>query len=86
MSNNTDSQNKAILQYLRLGNAITTPIARQLCECERLAARINNIREILSIENKGEFIETEMVPFIGKNGRKGRFGRYSLKKIGTSNE
>jgi hypothetical protein len=31
-------------------------------------------------ENKGEYIETEMVPFVTKSGRKGRFGRYSLKK------
>lgn len=74
------SQNAAILAHLRDGNTITTPEARALCECERLAARINDIREILERENKGESVHTELVRFVNKNGRKGRFGRYSLKK------
>lgn len=74
------SQNAAILAHLRAGNTITTPEARALCDCERLAARINNIRKILEAENKGESVHTELVPFVNKNGRRGRFGRYSLKK------
>jgi hypothetical protein len=72
------SQNRAILAHLRAGNTITTPEARALCECERLSARIHDIREILEFENKGEYIETEMLPFVSKSGRKGWYGRYSL--------
>ena len=76
----TESQNRAILAHLRSGKTITTPEARALCECERLSARIKDLREMMERENKGEYIETEMVPFVTKSGRKGRFGRYSLKK------
>jgi hypothetical protein len=76
----TESQNASILAHLRAGKTITTPEARALCECERLSARIHDIREILEFENKGEYIETERVPFVTKSGRKGRYGRYSLLK------
>ena len=50
----TTTQCAAILAYMQTGNSITTPIARALCKCERLAARISDLR------NKGYDIETTM--------------------------
>ena len=50
----TKSQCAAILAYMQMGNRITTPKARSLCKCERLAARISDLRK------KGYDIETTM--------------------------
>jgi hypothetical protein len=49
-----DSQCKIILVWLKEKGYINAKIARQLCACERLAARINDLRR------KGIPIQTEM--------------------------
>lgn len=67
-----DSQCKMILIYLKEQGPITAKIARQLCGCERLAARIHVLRK------KGIPIKTEYNEYINKNGYRTRYGVYSL--------
>ena len=38
------SQTKSILNHLESGKGITTKEARKICQCERLAARISDLR------------------------------------------
>lgn len=54
------SQTQTILNHLEEGKPITTKTARKLCKCERLAARISDLRA------KGYEIETIMKP--ARNG------------------
>jgi hypothetical protein len=51
----TKSQCSIILEHLQGGQTITTKIARQICDCERLAARISDLRK------KGHNILTTMI-------------------------
>ncbi len=67
----TRSQCSQILEYLQAGKAITTPKARALCRCERLAARISDLRK------KGYGIETKII--YTKLGRV-KYASYSLIK------
>jgi hypothetical protein len=68
-----DTQCKIILVWLKERGAITARIARRLCGCERLAARINDLRR------HGIPIKTEMQSYISrKTGRKVRYAVYSL--------
>ena len=67
----TRSQCSKILEYLQSGKSITTPIARALCKCERLAARISDLRK------KGHSIETTII--YTKLGRV-KYASYSLIK------
>lgn len=68
-----DAQCTIILVWLKERGAITAKIARRLCECERLAARINDLRR------RGIPIKTEMQSYISrKTGRKVRYAVYSL--------
>ena len=67
----TKSQCSIILAYLQMGNHITTPKARSLCKCERLAARISDLRK------KGYNIETTII--YTKMGRV-KYASYSLIK------
>lgn len=39
------TQAEAILAHLQSGDSITTKDARRICGCERLAARINDLRK-----------------------------------------
>lgn len=73
-----DSQCKMILFYLKEQGPITAKIARQLCGCERLAARICDLRK------KGIPIKTEINTYINKNGYKTRYGIYSLEETQCS--
>jgi len=41
----TESQNDQILRYMAAGNRIDVTKARRLFDCERLAARIKNLRD-----------------------------------------
>lgn len=65
----TKSQCASILAHLQSGQTITTKIARQICGCERLAARINDLRK------KGHSIETKIIYY----GRI-KYASYSLIK------
>ena len=67
-----DTQCKIILVWLKEKGPITAKIARRLCECERLSARIHNLR------SKGIPIKTEYKEYINKNGNRVRYGIYSL--------
>ena len=49
------TQAQIILKYMESGKVMTLPIARRIANCERLAARINDLR------NAGHNIETKMV-------------------------
>lgn len=69
-----ETQCKMILFYLKENGPITQKIARQLCGCERLAARIHNLRK------RGVPIKTEYNTYINKNGYTTRYGIYSLEE------
>lgn len=51
----TDSQNKAILSYLRGGNKITQLLALEMFGCMRLPSRIHDLKKV-GIEIKDRFI------------------------------
>lgn len=67
-----ESQNKMILFWLKEKGSINAKEARALCQCERLSARIKDLR------NKGIPIKTEMHQYIGKNGYPVRYAIYKL--------
>ena len=66
---NPMSQEQQILNHLQSGNGITQRQASKKFDCDRLSARIGELKA------RGYIIETVMVK---KNGK--RFGRYSLVK------
>lgn len=66
---NTDSQRRVILKWLKEGNSITPMEALNMCGCFRLAARIFELR------SKGFNISTEIIEV-----NKKRFAQYSLVK------
>lgn len=68
----TESQCKIILVYLKERGNITAKEARQLCQCERLAARIKDLRK------KGIPIKTDMHTYINNNGYPVRYAVYRL--------
>jgi hypothetical protein len=67
-----DSQCFAILQYMKEVGPITAKIARDICGCERLAARIHVLR------GKGYDIKTTERMYINKAGNVVRYAVYSL--------
>lgn len=67
-----DSQCFAILQYMKEVGPITAKIARDICGCERLAARIHVLR------GKGHDIKTTEKTYINKAGNIVRYAVYSL--------
>lgn len=67
-----DSQCKMILFYLKEEGPITAKIARQLCGCERLAARIHVLRK------KGIPIKTTIQEYKNTAGNTVRYAVYSL--------
>ena len=68
----TESQCKMILFYLKDKGSITAKEARSLCQCERLAARINDLRKL------GIPIKTETKTYINKHGYPVRYAVYRL--------
>ena len=70
----TDSQCKMILFYLKDKGSITAKEARSLCQCERLAARINDLRKL------GIPIKTETKTYINKHGCPVRYAVYRLEE------
>ena len=64
----TESQNKAILKYLKKGNPITVPVAEALCGSKRLASRIYDLKKL------GYDIEPKMIKL--RNGK--RVAEYRL--------
>jgi hypothetical protein len=69
----TQSQCATIQRYLERGYRINTKKARRLCQCERLAARISDLKE------KGLEIDGVMVSYINSVGQKIRYKEYFLK-------
>ena len=67
-----DSQCKVILFYMKEKGPITAKIARQLCGCERLAARIHDLRR------KGIPIKPTTHEYTNTIGHKVRYAIYSL--------
>ena len=67
-----ESQCKIILIWLKEHGYITAKIARPLCECERLSARIHDLRKA------GIPIITEMNSYISETGRHVRYAIYRL--------
>ena len=61
------AQSQKILAYLKAGNTLTAREASKMFNCDRLAARVNDLR------NSGHLIATEKV---NRNGK--QFARYSL--------
>ena len=71
----TESQCKIILVWLKEKGYITAKIARPLCDCERLSARIHDLRK------KGIPITTDMKTYISsKTGRPVRYAVYRLEE------
>ena len=70
----TESQCKMILFYLKERGSITAKEARSLCQCERLAARINDLRR------KGIPIKTETKTYVNKHGYSVRYAVYRLEE------
>ena len=68
----TESQCKMILFYLKERGSITAKEARSLCQCERLAARINDLRKL------GIPIKTEARTYVNKHGYPVRYAVYRL--------
>lgn len=70
------SQCKIILVWLKEKGSINAKVARRLCGCERLAARVNDLRR------NGIPIQTEMKTYIStKTGRPVRYAEYKLEGI-----
>jgi hypothetical protein len=72
-----ESQCKIILVWLKEKGSITAKTARDLCACERLAARISDLRRA------GIPIRTEMNTYISK--RSGRPIRYAVYRLEDNN-
>ena len=68
----TESQCNQILLYMKETGPITSKIARQLCQCERLAARIHVLRK------RGHKIISTEDTYINGAGRTVRYAIYSL--------
>ena len=64
------SQSAQILAYLAKGNSLTHRDAQRLFNCDRLGARIHDLR------GSGHVIHSEPIKQNGK-----RFARYSLAKL-----
>jgi Helix-turn-helix domain len=72
----TRTQEKEILSFLKLGKSITPYDAEQMFGCMRLASRIFNLRKM------GFSIVSERRKFVNKYGHKGSVCMYSLKQVG----
>lgn len=68
------SQCKVILFYLKEKGSITTKEARQLCQCERLAERVADLRR------SGIPIRTDMKTYINEHGYPVRYAVYRLEE------
>ena len=71
---NTRSQCGLILAHLQSGKTITNKVARKLYGCERLGARICDLRKA------GHDIETHSIKFINRYGHHGKYAEYRLKR------
>ncbi|MBO7253130.1 MAG: helix-turn-helix domain-containing protein [Oscillospiraceae bacterium] len=69
---NHESQCFIILCHLKSKGSITKKEARGICQCERLEARIHDLRK------KGFPISTEMKTYINKHGNLVRYAEYRL--------
>ena len=70
-----DSQCAVILHWLKDKGSITAKEARQLCQCERLAARINDLRR------RGIPIKTETRTYMNKHDYPVRYAVYRLEDV-----
>ena len=68
------SQCNEILNYMRLHPSINAKIARNLFRCERLASRINDLK------NKGHKIGTTIVSYKDEDGITIRYAEYFLEE------
>ena len=71
---NKESQCFIILCHLKSHGSITTKEAREICQCERLAARIADLKRL------GYPIKTEMRTYINKHGHPVRYAEYRLEE------
>lgn len=70
-----DSQCKKILQHMQLHGSITGLEAIQLYGCQRLAARISNLRKV------GDAIKSERATGKDRYGEPTSFAVYSLAEV-----
>lgn len=66
------TQNKMILEHLKVHGSITGPQAVELFGCYRLSARIYDLKEA------GHKIESVMMDGINRFGARTHFARYTL--------
>ena len=69
---NKESQCFIILCHLKSHGSITTKEAREICQCERLAARISDLRRM------GYPIKTQTKTYMNKHDRLVRYAVYTL--------
>ena len=69
-----ESQCFIILCHLKSKGSINTKEAREICQCERLAARISDLRRM------GYLIKTEMRTYLNKHGYPVRYAEYRLEE------
>lgn len=67
-----ESQCFIILCHLKSHGTITTKEAREICQCERLAARISDLRRM------GYPIKTDMRTYLNKHKQPVRYAVYRL--------
>ena len=67
-----ESQCFIILCHLKSKGSITKKEAREICQCERLEARIYDLRK------RGIPIQTDMKNYINKHGNPVRYAVYRL--------
>ena len=73
-----------VLEYLKKGNSITQKEASELWGCERLGARICELRSRVDLKEQGLEIVTEMDEMTNRYGERVRYGRYWLRRKGTA--
>jgi len=80
---NRKSQKQMIREYLEAGNTITPMEALTKFGCNRLSARIDEIKNDLYDSDRDYLatIQTIMIPVVGINGQIKRVARYSMVKF-----
>lgn len=64
------SQARAILAFMREGNAVTPRDARKLCRCDRLSARIMDIEKMIGYKPPRKFVTVDDFDALGRPTKK----------------
>ena len=78
------SHTDRVMDYLKKGHCITDHEARELWGCDRLSARILEVKERLKQEKSDLEVTKTMDESLNRYGEKTRHARYWLQKKGTA--